>query len=301
MKRILAIALTMIMLLAALTGCMAPQISSGPEEDQNPPSKGQGSQSLNPPVPGEIIDLKINSLDKLNYFAALRTITGTPTVSKQSMTGGSFEIVLLANGAGQDKEEAPPTPDTTGPDVTEDPSITPDNPGNTDSGEDVYYYELDPNEPFFINKVSMFQIELTDETGFLASKLGLGLVDVVITEECIWGDSLITFRNGDKFFSCLSNGWSLNGETGGWMWDFSTHKYVEGFNIVKNFEQENYAFYIDMNAEGQAFAFECRGAQNGGYRAEQNIKVVSSTSVSNQGSSFTIAELEDYFNNDSVL
>ena len=147
----------------------------------------------------------------------------------------------------------------------------------------------------------MFQIELTDKNGFLASKLGLGLVDVVITEECIWGDSLITFRNGDKFFSCLSNGWSLNGETGGWMWDFSTHKYVEGFNIVKNFEQENYAFYIDMNAEGQAFAFECRGAQNGGYRADQNVEVVSSTSISNQGSSYTIAELEDYFNDDSVL
>ena len=138
MKRILTIVLTLTMLLAALTGCMSPQISSGLEEDQNPPSKGQGSQSLNPPVPGEIIDLKINSLDKLNYFAALRTITGTPTVSKQSMTGGNFEIVLLANGAGQDKEEAPPTAGTTGPDVTEGPSVTPDNAGNADSGEDVY-------------------------------------------------------------------------------------------------------------------------------------------------------------------
>ena len=82
MKRILAIALTLIMLLAALTGCMSPQVTSGPEEDQNPPSKEQGSQSLNPPVPGEVIDLKINSLDKLNYFAELRTITTTPTVSK---------------------------------------------------------------------------------------------------------------------------------------------------------------------------------------------------------------------------
>ena len=94
MRRILAIALTLVMVLVALTGCMSQQISCGPEEDQNPPSKEQGSQSLNPHVPGEVIDLKINSLDKLNYFAALRTITGTPTVSKQSMTGGSFEIVL---------------------------------------------------------------------------------------------------------------------------------------------------------------------------------------------------------------
>jgi len=301
MKRIFAIALTLIMVVAVLTGCMSPQISTGPEEDQNPPNKEQGSLSLNPPVPGETIDLKINSLDELNYYAALRTITSTPKVTKQSVIGANFEIVLLANGSGQDKEEAPPTPDTTGPDVTEGPSVTPENPGNTDSDYDIYYYELDPNEPFFINKVSMFQIELTDENGFLASKLGLGLVDVVITEECIWGDSLITFRNGEKFFSCLSNGWSLNGETSGLLWDFSTHKYVEGFNIVKNFEQENHAFYIEMDAEGQAIAFECRGAQNGGYHADQNVRIASSTSISDQSSSFTIAELEEYFNDDSVL
>ena len=301
MKRILAITLTLVMVLAALTGCMSPQTFSGLGEEQNRPSKEQGTQSLNPPVPGEVIGLKINSLDKLNYFAALRAITGTATVSKQSVTGCNFEIVLLANGAGQDRVEVPPVPDTTVPDVTEGLPVTPDDPDTTDSDEDIYYYELDPNEPFFINKVSMFQIELTDENGFLASKLGLGTVDVVITEDCIWGDSLITFRNGEKFFSCLSNGWSLNGETKGWLWDFSTHKYVEGFNIVKNFEQENYAFYIDMNAEGQAFAFECREAQNGGYRADQNVKVVSSTAISNQGGSFTIAGLEGYFNNDSVL
>ena len=78
MKRILAIAITLIMALAALTGCMSPQISSGSEEDQNPPSKEQGPQSLNPPVPGEVIDLKINSLDKLNYFAAVMAETKPP-------------------------------------------------------------------------------------------------------------------------------------------------------------------------------------------------------------------------------
>ncbi len=59
-------------------------------------------------------------------------------------------------------------------------------------------------------------------------------------------------------------------------------------------------YWQSMDVEGQAFSFECRGAQNGGYRADQNNKVVSSTSISNQGSSFTIAEFEDYFNNDCI-
>ena len=90
-------------------------------------------------------------------------------------------------------------------------------------------------------------------------------------------------------------------------WAGSMEKWSHGpkesvfFLRVKNFEQENYAFYIDMDVAGQAFSFECRGAQNGGYRADQNVKVVSSTSISNQGSSYTIAELEDYFNDDSVV
>lgn len=240
--------------------------------------------------------IQISGLDQLSYYAAIRMIGGTPKSQNQSMSGGSYGIALLDYGYGTDKEEAPPEPETTGPDETQGPPVSsmPTPPPGYD--EDIFYYALDPNEPFFINKVSLFKIELTDPDGFLASKLGLGVVDVVIAEDCIWGDSLITFRKGESFFSCLSNGWHLDRNTGGWQWDFSTHKYVEGFNIVKNFEQENHAFYIDMNAEGQAFQFICRGTQNGGYHPDQNVKVVSSTVICTEGGSVTVAELEEYFN-----
>lgn len=240
--------------------------------------------------------IRIHGLDQMSYYAAVRMIESTPKLKEQSMTGGSCGIVLLTSDYDTDKREEPPVPETTGPDETQGPPVASNPATLPDQDEDIYYYALDPNEPFYIHKVSMFQIELTDEKGFLASKLGLGIVDVVITEDCIWGDSLITFRRGENFFSCLSNGWSLDQETYGWQWDFSTHKYVEGFNIVKNFEQENHAFYIDMNAQGQAFQFICLGTQNGGYHPDQNVKVVSSTVISNEGRSFTVAELEEYFN-----
>lgn len=251
---------------------------------------------LPPAMQGNGQGIQINGLDQLSYYAAVRMIEGTAKPTNQSMTGGSYGIALLDTGYGTDKRENPPEPETTGPDETQGPPATsaPTPPSGYD--EDIFYYALDPNEPFFINKVSMFQIELTDENGFLASKLGLGIVDVVITEDCIWGESLLTFRKGENFFSCLTNGWSLNRETGGWQWDFSTHKYVEGFFIVKNFEQENHAFYIDMNAEGHAIQFVCMGTQNGGYHPDQNVKVVSSTVICTDGGSFTVAELEDYFN-----
>ena len=251
---------------------------------------------LPPSVQGDGEGIQINGLDQLNYYAAVRMIEGAPKLANQSMIGGSYGITLLASGSDTDKREEPPVPETTGPDENQLTPVTPDPSKPPVIDEDIYYYALDPNEPFYINKVSVFQIELTDENGFLASQLGLGIVDVVITEECIWGESLITFRNGDRFYSCLTNGWSYDRETGGSSWDFSTHKYVEGFYIVKNISQENYGFNIYMDAEGQAFAFECGERENGGDRVDQNVKVVSSTVISNEGRSFTVAELEEYFN-----
>lgn len=238
--------------------------------------------------------LQICGLDQLSYYAAIRMIGDTPKLANQSMTGGSYGIALLASGYDTDKREESPEPETTGPDETQGPTVTPDPSTPPVIGEDIYYYALDPNEPFYINKVSMFQIELTDENGFLASKLGLGIVDVVILEDCIWGENMITFRNGDNFFSCLSDGGGVQ------RLGFSTHKYVEGFYIVKNIAQENYGFYIDLDAQGQAIAFECGERENGGDRVDQNVKVVSSTVISNEGRSFTVAELEEYFNTGKI-
>lgn len=246
--------------------------------------------TLLPPSVHEGGTIRINGIDKLSYYAAVRMIAGTPNAANQNMTGGSYGITLLTNGSGADKEEAPPEPETTGPSEDQGTPGDTNPPISTVPGENYYQYELDPNEPFFINKVSMFQIELTDENGFLASKLGLGIVDVVILEECIWGENMITFRNGDNFFSCLSDGGGVQ------QLGFSTHKYVEGFYIVKNIAQENYGFYIDLDAQGQAIAFECGERENGGDRVDQNVEVVSSTVISIESGSFTVAELEEYFN-----
>ena len=254
-----------------------------------------------PSLKGEEGYLTINSIAQLNYYAAIRMIadksqTTELAMSQSKATNVNYGIMLLSVGNDVDQKDEPPVPETTGPNTSEDNVVTPNNPGVPDSAEDIYYYSLDPNEPFYINRVSMFQIELTDENGFLASKLGLGIVDVVITEDCIWGESLITFRNGENFYSCLTNGGGYDRQTGESYWDFSTHKYVEGFYIVKNIAQENCSFKVKIDAQGQAYELNCRMTKNGGGRVEENVKVVSSTVVSEEGRSFTVAELEDYFN-----
>lgn len=284
---------------AAIAACAAVLILAfsvampGPAQDkasnEEPQDMANGTGKPLPSPNFEDVDsLKINSIDKLNYYAAIRLLSGAP---KLSVTETGYALSLLNHGTGIDE------PEITDPGNTEGPPVGNSSQGLPDDGnEDIYYYELNPDEPFLVNKVSMFQIQLTDENGFLASKLGVGLVDVIITEECIWGDTMITFRNGEKFFSCLSNGWSPNRQNGGGQWGFSTHKYIDGFYIVKNLEQENYAFYVDMNAEGQAIALSCRESENGGYRVDQNVRIASTTIISNKPSQFTIAELESYFN-----
>ena len=249
---------------------------------------------LPPSVQENESGLQISGLDQMSYYAAVRMIEGMPKLANQSMTGGNYGIALLASGYDTDKRENPPEPETTGPNEIQGPPVTPDPSRPPVEGEDIYYYALDPGEPFYINKVSMFQIELTDENGFLASKLGLGIVDVVILEDCIWGENMITFRNGDNFYSCLSDGGGAQRK------GFSTHKYVEGFFIVKNIAQENYGFYIDLDEMGQVLAFECGERENGGNRVDQNVKVVSSTAISEESGSFTVAELEEYFNSGTL-
>ena len=271
-----------------------PGIPTEPSTPLKPNISDDSGTLLPPNVQGNKPGLQINGLDQLSYYAAVRMIEDTPKLTNQRLTGGGYQITLLDFGHDTDIREYPPEPETTGPHETQGPPAATNPSKPPVVGEDIYYYELEPDQPFYINKVSMFQIELTDENGFLASKLGLGIADVVILEDCIWGENMITFRNGDNFYSCLSDGGGILRK------DFSTHKFVEGFFIVKNIAQENYGFYIDLDAEGQAIAFECGERENGGNRVDQNVKIVSTTAISNEGRSFTVSELETYFNTGKV-
>jgi len=299
-RRVVAIAACLVLIVGAMLA-----IPALLEQDYYDPDDyndhNHNSDVIPPWIQGDESYLTINSIAKLNYYAAIRMISKEPEATGYNINGvkteaSDYGFVFLSNGAGVDEPEKPPVPETTGPDGYQEPDVTPSNPTPPSYDEDIYYYSLDPNEPFYINKVSIFQIELTDETGFLASKLGLGVVDVVISEECIWGESLITFRNGDNFYSCLSDGWGYDRQSKEQYWHFTTHKYVEGFFIVKNFEQENYGFFIKMDMEGQVLEFNCSQTQNGGSHVDKNVKVISTTVISEEGRSFTVSELENYFN-----
>lgn len=301
MKRLLALIIALFMLLSLLTGCSVVEEIFDLDSDELV-GLPEWDNELNTPPVWEGIDLDvIDSLDKLNYYSALYVL-GNPTSYGKSASDLGTRILPLAAYDTDDKPDSDSSygyeQDTDIPsDTTEsqDPSDNNDGSNQTGSFEGIYYYSLSPNDVFSFDKVSMFQIELTDEKGFLAYQLGLGTVDVVISENCIWDDSLITFRNGDKFFSCLSNGCGYDQQTGNFVWEFSTHKFISGFYIVKNIEQENYSFSIEIDGAGQAISFTCAEFKNGGPRADQNVKIVSSTVFSTDGGSFTAAELDQYY------
>lgn len=276
MKRFFAMTLSIAITLSALSSCSVVETLF---DSEIPTYRDHYRDELKaPPSIDVVTDAKINSLDKLNYYGAVRVLSGIP-----------MSISSLAD-YGEDIPENP-TESNDGENTTEPPSGGVEvNKQNT-----IYYYNISEDERFYFNSISMFQIELTDADGFLASRLGTGVVDVVISEDCIWGDSLITFRNGDKFFSCLSNGKGYNNKTGVTTWDFSTHKYVDGFYIVKNIEQENYAFYIEIQQEGTVVSFKCAESENGGDHIDRNVKIASSTIIYADAGSFTAAELEAYF------
>ena len=264
-----------------------------------------------PPWVGmETENLTIQSVDMLYYYAAVCLLARQSQTTPTAMTDGSNKVQLLTVPTDTEPSGiidytppinteppdgvAPPQPpqwdigsdvDTTEPPPgnTEGPPVQPPTQPATEPEGEIYYYEIDPNDIFYISAVSFFRIELSGD-GFLAGEIGTGIVDVVISN-AIWGDHIITFKNGDNYFSCLTNGHSFNGM------EFSTHKYIEGYNVVKNFRQENACFNVAFGVDGQIELFEeC-------YTGFALHPVIGKTYVAQVDAFFTIDELESFFRN----
>lgn len=221
---------------------------------------------------GEAGLVEINSLDKLNYYSAKKIITDAanrsmslPKMNKLSAVGEP-RITFLSDAKD----------------------------GKMD-GEEIYYYELGRNEIFTVSSVTFFRAEIKSKEGFLASKLGLGEVEVVITESDL--ETMITFKRGDNYYSCLLNGTTQN------KLDFSTHKYIDGFCIVKNLEQDNFAFSVILGDDGQVLDIDCRFSESysstGGLYPDLIVPIPNSTCTVKESYSFTMSELEAYFNSSS--
>lgn len=277
-----------------------------PGEDihlDTPPVFQEGSgSSYAPSIPGVEIDpgpninlsgITIKSVDMLNYYGAIYLLEQQAAAMPTAMSDSSGYSICRLNDT-QPPQIIVPLPDETEPPVntepypyeTQGPPLTPPTaPTNpTNPKEEIYYYDFDREMTIFVTEVYFFQMEVHEDS-YLADKIGVGVVDVVISN-AVWDEYMITFKNGENYYSCLTNGYSPS-----IYMEFSTHKFIDGYRVVKNFNQENTSFTVSFGAEGQVDQVE------EGYYTRSILPVVGQTYVAEVNASYTVEQLEDYFNN----
>ena len=123
------------------------------------------------------------------------------------------------------------------------------------------YYHINADTVFTITKTTYFTAVLEDENGFLAQKLGgTGIIEVVVTENSL--NDMITFKKDENFYSCLMDGKTVQdfGDMKTEVRFFTTHKYIDGMEIVKNYDQKNFQFvvhYDHYEFGSNVTGFEC--------------------------------------------
>ena len=157
----------------------------------------------------------IDSLDKLNFYAAKKVI------EENSLFLLSEKVDL------------------------------PDEWPHLHSGEQYAEFPIDKDAVFTVTMATYFTIWLNDQGGFLAQKLGgMGLVEVVICEIDIYDHcQIMTFKKGDNYYSCLVVNRMRDPENNVSFSSFYTNTYIDGFNLVKNFNQENFCFTVGFKGD----------------------------------------------------
>ena len=210
---------------------------------------GNDDNPVNPTPQGTIY---IDSLHALNYYGGQVLRTQNRNSAKTTMkasTGKSGFRLLSADELPESKRmDDIPEPKSEAEskiDPKENPAgdLYPDDPFiQYDAEKDYYYFAFDPDTPFTVSKVMGFQITLTEESGFLAERLGTGLIDVVITMNSF--EDMITFRSRDgRYFSCLGC------ESGEGEIAFINHKFIDRFRVVKDWNWTLFRFTIRLEED----------------------------------------------------
>lgn len=242
--------------------------TSGIQNSSNSSTQsGGGNDYSNNNISGNITteNIKINSLDKLNFYAVKKAIAENG-------------VVLLSNSSQK--------PHTTI--LANNKSFSILNLANTTATS------INPNSTFTITMYSYFTITLNDTMGFLAQKLGgTGSVEVVITRNNF--NNMITFKKGERYYSCFQTSSTEKAMS------FSSHKYVNGYKLVENYEQENYEFTVYFEGD-KIIGINCGRFKEGSnykYNADDIIFNDNFCIVLHNKQSFTAAQLESLFSSNN--
>ena len=247
----------------AVNSSSSSNITSGNKTSSSSETQSKGKNNSDDDISSSITTekVKINSLDKLNFYAVKKAIAENG-------------VVLLSNSA--QKQKAATLANNTSFGILNLANSTVTNIG--------------ANSTFTITMYSYFTITLNDTGGFLAQKLGgTGSVEVVITRNNF--NNMITFKKGERYYSCLQTSLTERAMS------FSSHKYVSGYKLVENYDGENYEFTVYFEGD-KVVGMNCgRFEGNGNYKyVADDIKFNDNFCfVIHKKQSFTAEQLEGLF------
>lgn len=263
MKKLFCVLMTVALLSALMTGCGT--LSEKIEQVKDRLTDGDETP------------LEIDTIDKVNYYAGMK----------------------LLNEASEDRRQMPISHITATAVGTEyDPSLDSEywyDDGGTYEipsvviGHDISMYK------FRITKVIYFRISVA-KGDYLADKIGTGKAEVVITD-LDFGlnpSAMITFKNGDRFFSCLSEIVLQDGLN-----NFRTDLYIKDYEWVKDLTGDLSSFdvYVDLEnsqvdqIDWRPFSYKPSEAPTYGIEIEEN-----SVNMCDCDYAFYLYELDEYYN-----
>ena len=248
----------------AVNSSSSSNATSGNKTSSSSDTQGNSKNNYsNNDISGSITteNVKINSLDKLNFYAVKKAIAENG-------------VVLLSDSVQKPKVAT----------LANNTSFRLLNLANSTATS------INANSTFTITMYSYFTITLNDTRGFLAQKLGgTGSVEVVITRNNF--NNMITFKKGERYYSCLQTSLTERAMS------FSSHKYVNGFKLVENYDQENYEYTVYFEGD-KVIGINCgRFEGNGNYKyVADDIKFNDNFCfVIHKKQTFTAEQLEGLF------
>lgn len=260
------------LVLAAVLVLTAPGlISGGNGSPHETPKEGTSGESNSPTAPE--VKVEIDSIDKVNFYAGMK---------------------IIRSGGGYSASAKPPfvnLDSSTPADSYREPE---DEIPGVIGGEDI------SGETLTITTAVSFELDVTEADEFLYSKVGGGRVTAVMTDLHVGRSplSMITFKNGESYFSCTSENDVLKeGEN-----HFGTHLYIKGMQFFKDTTNGVSRFTVnyDMTA-GRVTAVTWSPYNRIPSQAVKHPIAVDadSTQEAHEHYEFTLIELYEYYNGGS--
>ena len=92
-------------------------------------------------------------------------------------------------------------------------------------------------ETYSFSDFLYFEFE-TKNDSFLEGKIGNGLIQALSVHTSVYDEDILILKNGNKFYSCLGNGKSNDSLGNITKLEFSAHKYIEDWDIIKDMNNE---------------------------------------------------------------